>query len=553
MTIHVINLDRDAERLEKFLRLNAHVGEIHRAVAIEGARLDRAALEREGFSERHLRYSDGSLGNAHSHMTLWRQAVERGSVTTIAEDDAVFAKHFSEASASFLAGLPEDWDVVLWGWNFDAFLWAEIPEGVSRCKLEFNQDDLRRNLEAFRNGRHAHVPVRLRHAFGTLAYSISPRGARAMLDACLPLKNRRVEFSGFDVVIENRSFDSMMNAVYPQLKAYVCMPPLAVSENRHETSNTRAWEKVAQFDPGDPDTLPRPVAPALPPVPHPASTVMLAILARNKGHVLADFLRCIEALDYPKASIDLYVRTNDNGDDTEAILRAWLAEHGAAYRSVDFDHRRPPSADAIALEHDDNPHAWATGRLRVLAQIREASLRAAQTLGCDYYFVVDCDNFITPWTLRALIDARKPIVAPMLETAPRLMRYSNYFCGVDANGYYAEHPEYDDIRWRRRSGLFQVPLVHCTYLIEAAALPGLAYHDDGPQSMEFVTFARVARAQGIGQWIDNRHGYGELLYFEGEAESTTLEQEVAIWRGIREKVMRRVLAADSPAPAAPSG
>ena len=553
MTVHVINLDRDTERLEQFRRLNAHVGEIRRVAAFDGAKLDRAALAREGFCEPDLRYSNGSLGNARSHMTLWRQAVEQSAVMTIAEDDAVFAKHFSETSTAFLARLPADWHIVLWGWNFDAFLWAEIPEGVSRCKLEFNQDDLRRNLEEFRNHHQAHAPVRLRHAFGMLAYSVSPHGARALLDLCLPIKNQRVEFPGFDVVIENRSFDSTLNAVYPRLKAYACMPPLAASENLHESSRTNAWEQVAQFDPGNPDTLPPPVAPALPPLPDPAPTVMLAILARNKAHLLADFLRCVEALDYPKSSIDLYVRTNDNGDDTEPILRAWLAQHGARYRSVDFDHRRPPRAEAIALEHHDNPHAWATGRLRVLAQIREASLRAAQKLGSDYYFVVDCDNFITPWTLRALIDLRKPIAAPMLETVPRVMRYSNYFCGVDANGYYAEHPEYDDIRWRRRSGVFEVPLVHCTYLIAASALPQLAYHDDGPESMEFVTFARVARTQGIDQWIDNRHGYGELLYFEGEAESTTLQQEIEVWKKIREQVMRRVLGDRPPAPAAPSG
>jgi len=545
VTVHVINLDRDTERLATFKRLNAHVGEIRRAVAVEGAKLDRAQLAREGFCERDLRYSNGSLGNAHSHMTLWRQAVEQGAVTNIAEDDAVFALHFSEASKAFLAGLPDDWDIVLWGWNFDAFLWVEMPEGVARCKLEFNQDDLRRNLETFRSRRHEHVPVRLRHAFGTLGYSVSPRGARALLDACLPLTNRQIEFPGFDVVIENRSFDSMMNAVYPQLKAYACMPPLAASENRHETSRTHAWEKVAEFDPGDPDTRPPNVAPPLPPILEPTPTVMLTILARNKGHVLEDFLCCIEALDYPKSAIDLYVRTNDNRDDTEAILRAWLAEHGAQYRSVDFDHRRPPRADALVLEHEDIPHAWTAGRLRVLAQIREASLRAAQALGCDYYFVVDCDNFITPWTLRALIDARKPIVAPMLETVPRVMRYSNYFRDVDETGYYVNHPEYDDIRWRRRSGLFEVPVVHCTYLVEAAALPRLAYHDDGPEAMEFVTFARVARAHGIGQWIDNRHGYGELLYFEDEAQSVTLEQEAEIWQRIREGVMRRVLGADA--------
>jgi GR25 family glycosyltransferase involved in LPS biosynthesis len=239
MIVHLINLDRDRARLERFRELNAHLPEIIRPPAIEGRRLDRLELEKLGYIAKPLSYNNSALGSAHSHIELWRKAVEKKSAITVAEDDAIFARHFVESYDGFLQRLPTDWDIVLWGWNFDAFLWVEIPEGVSPCKIQFSQDELRRNIEIFRARPAIHAPLRLRHSFGIMAYTVSPSGAKSLMDICLPLRDTLITFAGYEVVIENKTIDAMMNQAYPRLKAYVCMPPLAVSENRHETSNTR--------------------------------------------------------------------------------------------------------------------------------------------------------------------------------------------------------------------------------------------------------------------------------------------------------------------------
>ena len=45
--------------------------------------------------------------------------------------------------------------------------------------------------------------------------------------------------------------------------------------------------------------------------------ILLAILAKQKEEMLPLYLDCIEALDYPKSQIVLYVRTNNNTDGTE--------------------------------------------------------------------------------------------------------------------------------------------------------------------------------------------------------------------------------------------
>jgi GR25 family glycosyltransferase involved in LPS biosynthesis len=238
MSIYVINLDRDHERWRAFTEMNARFGEFTRFSAVDGREADRAGLERDGIIARDLTYNNGQLGCALSHLALWRVAVAENRVITAIEDDAILAANFMSAQDDFVSRLPADWCIALWGWNFDRSVWAEIPEGVAKSVLTFDQDALRENIEIFRHAEVAHAPVRLRHAFGSMAYSVSPSGAKALLDMCLPLSRKFIRFEGFGIGIPNNGIDCMMNTAYPKLKAYVCMPPLAVSENRQDISHT---------------------------------------------------------------------------------------------------------------------------------------------------------------------------------------------------------------------------------------------------------------------------------------------------------------------------
>lgn len=60
-----------------------------------------------------------------------------------------------------------------------------------------------------------------------------------MLAACLPLTDRLVTLDWFELVLRDGPIGIGMNGVYPLMPSYVCMPPLAVSENLHEESRTR--------------------------------------------------------------------------------------------------------------------------------------------------------------------------------------------------------------------------------------------------------------------------------------------------------------------------
>ena len=241
-----------------------------------------------------------------------------------------------------------------------------------------------------------------------------------------------------------------------------------------------------------------------------APRVLLAILAKQKEASLPLYLECIEALDYPRSSIVLYIRTNNNTDRTEQILREWVARVGHLYAGVEFD-----AEDVADRVEKFGVHEWNATRFRVLGRIRNISLRKALDYDCDFYFVADVDNFIRPCTLRELVALDLPIVAPFLRSIGPLDPYSNCHAEVDANGYYQECDQYYWIvnRWIR--GIVELPLVHCTYLVRADVLKDVTY-EDGTDRHEYVVFADSARKAGVSQYFDNRQVYGYVTFDKGD-------------------------------------
>ena len=247
--------------------------------------------------------------------------------------------------------------------------------------------------------------------------------------------------------------------------------------------------------------------PRTPRTPHPhAATprVLIAILAKQQEPMLPLYLRCIEALEYPTASICLYIRTNNNTDLTSAILRAWIERVGHRYASVDLD-----DSDVDEAVQRFEVHEWNAERFKVLARIRETSLARALELDCSFYFTADVDNFIRPSTLRELIALDLPIVAPLLRAVDPSSRYSNFHADIAENGYYVESDRYTWILDQRITGVFELPVVHCTYLIRADVIPLVTYTDDSSRH-EYVVFSESARRAGVPQYYDNRQLYGYL-------------------------------------------
>ena len=241
-----------------------------------------------------------------------------------------------------------------------------------------------------------------------------------------------------------------------------------------------------------------------------APRVLVAILAKQKEPALPLYLECIEALDYPKSSIALYIRTNNNTDRTETILRDWVARVGPLYRSVEFD-----ASNVAERVEQYREHEWNATRFSVLGRIRSESMRRARELGCDFYFVADVDNFLRPATLRELVALDLPIVAPLLHSIGPGQYYSNYHAEIDAGGYYKNCDQYLWILSRHVRGVIEMPVVHCTYLVRADVIPELTYEEESGRH-EYVIFSDSARKAGIPQYLDNRQVYGYITFGEGD-------------------------------------
>lgn len=237
--------------------------------------------------------------------------------------------------------------------------------------------------------------------------------------------------------------------------------------------------------------------------------VVVAILAKDKAHVLPNFLDCLLKQDYPKKSIHLYIRTNDNNDSTETVLKEFIDEHGDFYASVFYD-----ATNINAALKTFGQHEWNATRFKILAAIRQESVDYAKRLGADY-FVADCDNMVAPFTLSAMVSLRSMgVVAPMLDSKTA---YSNYHCTVDANGYFLDSEIYHIIRNRGVKGILDVAVVHCTYFVASTHLFCVCY-DDGSGRYEYVIFSDELRKKGIKQYLDNRRPYGFISFAEGREE-----------------------------------
>ena len=237
MDIHVINLERNGDRLSTFRETNQHLKNIVRFPAVDGEEMPRAQLRAEGiFGTDMPTYSNAAVGCALSHLALWQKAAAQSEAFTIAEDDAIFNNHFEVEATALVQSLPPNWDILLWGWNFDSILFFDFLPHVSPCLGAFSESEMRKQAAVFQK---LHVKPQaycLLKGFGLLAYTVSPHGAEKLLKHCLPIREMEVYCHGLNRSVTNIGIDVMTNALYPNINAFVSFPPLAVSKNEKTTS-----------------------------------------------------------------------------------------------------------------------------------------------------------------------------------------------------------------------------------------------------------------------------------------------------------------------------
>lgn len=234
-------------------------------------------------------------------------------------------------------------------------------------------------------------------------------------------------------------------------------------------------------------------------------TVVIAILAKDKGHVLSFYLDCILNQTYPKNKIHLYIRTNDNTDNTIEVLNKFVKQHHKQYASTYFDKRS--ISDELKKY---SQHEWNTIRFKILGKIRQESIDYAIKKNA-HYFVIDCDNFILPHTLEEMVNMKHlNVIAPMLVTTTA---YSNFHYDIDNNGYLKEHEMYLKLLNKEIKGVAEVKVIHCTYFINNSILNKI-YYDDNTFRYEYVIFSDCLRKANIPQYLDNRMEYGYITFSE---------------------------------------
>jgi hypothetical protein len=230
------------------------------------------------------------------------------------------------------------------------------------------------------------------------------------------------------------------------------------------------------------------------------------------------YLFCLLNQTYPKKNIHLYIRTNDNKDNTCGILDDFVKKYSSDYASVHYD--KSNISDKLKQY---NEHEWNSDRFSILGKIRQESINHSIKLNA-HYFVIDCDNFITPNTLESMVLSKElGVIAPMLETTTK---YSNYHYDVDQNGYLKTHPMYEELLYRKVIGLTNVKVVHCTYFINNNILSKVSYNDKSNR-YEYVIFSDVLRKNNIPQYLDNRTFYGFLVLSENIQE---YNEALAYWK-----------------------
>ncbi len=233
--------------------------------------------------------------------------------------------------------------------------------------------------------------------------------------------------------------------------------------------------------------------------------VTIAILAKDKSECLNLYLECILNQTYPKNKIHLYIRTNNNNDNTADILEQWIEKHGSLYKSVYYDNSNFNEEINLFKNHE-----WNKTRFKIMSQLRQESINYALKKN-SHYFVVDCDNFIIPQTLEKLISTKKEVIGPLLHCQGQL--YSNYHHATYDNGYYKNDDQYYWILNQKIKGIIKVDVIHCTYFIQNSVLKFINYSDNSERH-EYVIFSDNCRKQKINQYIDNEKIYGYLTFLK---------------------------------------
>ncbi len=234
-TLRVISLADERGRRDAFRANNPNL-DFAFIDAVDGRALSDATIEESGLFAPGLPYTRGAIGIAMTTHRLWTAIASGDALVTVAEDDAIFRPDFDETAMRFLHEHADRYDFVAWGYNFDSILRGSIFNSRTPVTMRFDDASLAQTVEDFRTDRGPVLVMNLLEFYGICAYTISPAGARFLLDHCFPLRPETLFSHGLGRTLPNYGIDVAMNKFYGAMRSVAAFPPLAVTMNARETS-----------------------------------------------------------------------------------------------------------------------------------------------------------------------------------------------------------------------------------------------------------------------------------------------------------------------------
>ena len=249
----VISLHRSQERRAAFAQRNGETGLDYVFVdGVDGVQQwDAISKSRRVSKGWQSGWSKGAIGSGLSHCLMWRRCLDLNRTICVLEDDVLVASDWRQRCSEALDQAPKEIDVLLLGWNLDSVLRAEVFSGVACISLFEPAFPSPQQIKTVLDQQSRRRVVRLEKALGLPGYVLTPRGAQKLLLG-LPRFEAEPLLVGRGIPqVLSMTLDAQMNRLYPELRAFVVVPPLVLAENDQETSMTAPRQRSLEFGVGE--------------------------------------------------------------------------------------------------------------------------------------------------------------------------------------------------------------------------------------------------------------------------------------------------------------
>jgi cellulose synthase/poly-beta-1,6-N-acetylglucosamine synthase-like glycosyltransferase len=212
---------------------------------------------------------------------------------------------------------------------------------------------------------------------------------------------------------------------------------------------------------------------------------------RDVGFCLEDYLRALDAQDFPRRQISYFFIENNSTDETQEILHEW---NPAGYWISIKDYREEPF-----LVENLRKAKNRANNAPFLAGFRNEIFTRAEIDGADFVALVDADIITPPNFLSRLISHNLPVVAGLVknEAAPWEEARAYNMLEWDPNIFGFVRRNHQDMRNR---GLVQVALTGAAVVIRRDVFTTCRHFADKGQTD--YGFAYDCMARGFKCYVD---------------------------------------------------